>query len=511
MSQSLLDGAASAVRGTRWRAVLGGLLLAASALPLTAAVATSAAAAAPPVAVSPTTGLDRAGQTVEVTLSGVPEGKGVYVQWCPTHPQGARWPSGTCASSPQLWLSSSASAQTMGATPLTGEPLDFAVTPTISGSGGTTDCLAGGCSVFVRLDHYSPGDTSLDTYVPVTFEAASPSPTTTEPSPTTTEPSPTTTEPSPTTTEPTPAAFAVQAAPTTGLDPAGDEVSVTVTGLPDDVGVYVRLCALPASGRPGADACDGQGIWVRETYPYGPFPTDGSVVKPSAGAVTLPVAASFGSVDCTTLACGVHVRRDHLGASDTSYDRAIPLTFVSATPTTTSPSPTTTSPSPTTTTPSPEISLDAGSVEPGGTLEVTASGFDAGERVVATMFSDPVELGEADADASGTVQLSLEVPADASAGEHTLQLVGQSSGVVAETTFTVAEAETTTTTEPPTTDDPTDEGTSGEDGTTGAGSNDGSLARTGSSAQTMAALGLGLAIAGIVMLAGTRRRGEHLA
>jgi hypothetical protein len=239
----------------------------------------------------------------------------------------------------------------------------------------------------------------------------------------------------------------VQAAPTTGLDPAGDEVLVTVTGLPDDVGVYVRLCALPASGRPGADACDGQGIWVRETYPYGPFPTDGSVVKPSAGAVTLPVAASFGSVDCTTLACGVHVRRDHLGASDTSYDRAIPLTFASATSTTTtsaSPSPTTTttSPSPTSTT-TPEVSLDAGSVEPGGTLEVTASGFDAGERVVATMFSEPVELGEGDADASGTVRLSLEVPADAAAGEHTLQLVGQSSGVVAETTFTVAEAETT--------------------------------------------------------------------
>ena len=509
MSQSLPDDATAAVRGPRWRAVLGGLLLAASALPFTAAIATTAAAAPSPVAVSPTTGLDRAGETLTVTLSGVPEGKGVYVQWCPTNPQGARWPSGTCASSPQLWLSSSASAQTMGATPLTGDPLDFAVTPTIAGSSGTTDCLAGGCSVFVRLDHYSPGDTSLDTYVPVTFAASDPSPTPTEPS-----------EPSPTATEPVTAGFEVQATPTTGLDPAGDEVSVTVTGLPDDVGVYVRLCALPESGRPGAEACDGQGRWVRETYPYGPYPTDGSVVKPSAGAVTLPVAASFGSVDCTTVACGVHVRRDHLGASDTSYDRTIPLTFTAATttsptPTTsTSPSPTTsTSPSPTpttTTSPSPEVSLGAGSVEPGGVLEVTASGFDADERVVATMHSDPVELGEANADSSGTVQLSLEVPADAPAGKHTLELVGQSSGVVAETTFTVVDSTTSPTSG--TTDDPTEGGTAGEDGgTTGTGSNDGSLARTGSSAQTMAALGLGLALAGIVMLAGTRRRGEHLA
>jgi hypothetical protein len=248
-------------------------------------------------------------------------------------------------------------------------------------------------------------------------------------------------------------AFDVDVTPTTGLDPAGDEVSVTVAGLPDDTGIYVRLCALAGSARPGAADCDGQGRWVRETYPYGPYPTDGSVVKPSAGAVTLPVAASFGAVDCSVVACGIHVRRDHLAAADTSYDLAIPLTFAAESP---SPSPSTSAtptPAPTPTTipsatptptptPDPTLSLGSTRVVAGGSLTVDASGFAAGEDVVAMLYSEPTELGTAAADGDGTLSASFTVPSTTPAGTHTLELTGAESGATVSTTVTVTAAST---------------------------------------------------------------------
>jgi hypothetical protein len=49
----------------------------------------------------------------------------------------------------------------------------------------------------------------------------------------------------------------------------------------------------------------------------------------------IPVVAQFTSggktIDCTQVACGIHVRRDHLGGSaDFTLDRFIPLTFGAA-------------------------------------------------------------------------------------------------------------------------------------------------------------------------------------
>jgi hypothetical protein len=49
----------------------------------------------------------------------------------------------------------------------------------------------------------------------------------------------------------------------------------------------------------------------------------------------VPVVAQFTSggktIDCTQVACGIHVRRDHLGGStDFTLDRFIPLTFGAA-------------------------------------------------------------------------------------------------------------------------------------------------------------------------------------
>lgn len=453
------------------------------------------------VDVSPRSGLDRAGQSVEVTVSGVPDGKGVYLQWCPDNPAGTRWPSGTCASSPQVWASSNPAAIAQGATPLSAQPFRLALTPTITGAGGTTDCRTAACAVFLRLDHFSPGDTSLDRFVSVSFAA--------EQTPT---PTPT---PSPTaTTTPETPAYAVTAAPTTGLDHDGDTVAVTVTGLADDQGVYVRLCALGSGGRPAADACDGQGRWVRETYPYGPYPTDGSVVKPSAGPVSLEVRARFGSVDCTAVACGVHVRRDHLAPSDTSLDRAIPLTFAA---TSASPSPTTGSPSPSgsptgsstpTSTPSPtsptptsgdvRVTLDRATVAVGGTLGLEASGFDADERVLVELHSDPVELAVVTADGEGAVSTTVELPSSVAAGEHTVVLTGQSSGRTAEAAVVVVAASSSPSSTTTTTADDAD----ADNGS----ASDGDLASTGGSPLPSAALATLLVAAGIALLVLARRR-----
>jgi hypothetical protein len=464
-------------------ALAGAVLLGVGLLP--AALAGAASAASPAtVTVSPSSGLDRSGQTVSVSLSGVPAGAGVYLQWCPDNPAGTRWPAGTCASAPQVWLSSNPAALAQGASALTADPVDLAVTPTITTAAGTTDCRSSACAVFLRLDHFSPGDTSLDTFVPVSFVAE------------------TTGSPSPSATTSTPApevpAYAVSATPTTGLDADADTVAVTITGLAADAGVYVRLCALGTGGRPAADACDGQGRWVRETYPYGPYPTDGSVVKPSAGPVTLDVRARFGSIDCTAVACGVHVRRDHLAPSDTALDRAIPLTFATASPAPTtsgSPEP---SPSPSTSTPTRDARVDLGSATaaPGGSLTLTGTGFAAGERVLVELHSDPVELGTATATAAGEVDTTVTVPASTPAGEHTVVLTGQSSGRVAEAALVVVAA-TPSPSSTPTTDADADADADA----------DGTLATTGGSPLAAATLATLLLAAGAaLLLASTRRR-----
>jgi hypothetical protein len=269
----------------------------------------------------------------------------------------------------------------------------------------------------------------------------------------------------------------------------------------------VRLCALGSGGRPAADACDGQGRWVRETYPYGPYPTDGSVVKPSAGPVELAVRARFGSVDCSAVACGVHVRRDHLAPSDTSLDRAIPLTFAAAS---SSPSPTTSgSPSPTssptpsgTATPSPtatdaRVTLERATVAGGGSLGLEASGFDAEERVLVELHSDPVELAVVTADGEGAVSTTVVVPGTVPAGEHTVVLTGQSSGRTAQAALVVVAA--------------TPSGTTGTDDGSGTDDDsDGSLASTGGSPLRPALLAAVLLAAGTALLVvATRRPRRH--
>jgi hypothetical protein len=87
------------------------------------------------------------------------------------------------------------------------------------------------------------------------------------------------------------------------------------------------------------------------------------------------------------------------------------------------------------------VVIDDTTLAVGERLVVTAAGFAPGERVTATVHSDPVEIGAKDADASGRVRFEWTVPAGMSAGVHTVVLAGANSGSV-EARFAVAAAKT---------------------------------------------------------------------
>lgn len=125
--------------------------------------------------------------------------------------------------------------------------------------------------------------------------------------------------------------FKVTADKSQNLNIAGETVNLTVEGLPTGQGVYLRLCAgtLAEVAKARPTNCVGLNAtaWVT---------TDPNALRQGAkllaGPVALALPTSFVSgetkVDCTQVACGIHVRRDHLGgATDFSLDRFIPVSF----------------------------------------------------------------------------------------------------------------------------------------------------------------------------------------
>ena len=75
-------------------------------------------------------------------------------------------------------------------------------------------------------------------------------------------------------------------------------------------------------------------------------------------------------------------------------------------------------------------SVSSSRVAPGGTVSVTARGFDPGETVQVWLYSTPTFVGRAVADADGVVTTRVTLPADLAPGTHSLVLVGESSGRV---------------------------------------------------------------------------------
>ena len=124
--------------------------------------------------------------------------------------------------------------------------------------------------------------------------------------------------------------FTVTADKTANLKAAGDTVALTLSNLPTGQGVYLRLCAGAAAdvakARPTECVGMDKTVWVSS---LASALRQGAVelTTPMPLAVVAQFAAGGKNIDCSVVACGIHVRRDHFGGTDLSLDRFIPVTF----------------------------------------------------------------------------------------------------------------------------------------------------------------------------------------
>jgi hypothetical protein len=148
------------------------------------------------------------------------------------------------------------------------------------------------------------------------------------------------------------------------------------------------------------------------------------------------------------------------------------------------------------------------------TLRGSACGFQPFEPVDAFAHSTPVYLGSTTAHADGTATVKFSVPVCLAAGNHTLELVGETSGNVASAPFSVSVAHACAAAA----------GGGGQGGATGAtgagggqggisasgggttGSNSGSLAFTGADILAMVLAALVLLVVGSIAVVAVRRR-----
>jgi len=91
-------------------------------------------------------------------------------------------------------------------------------------------------------------------------------------------------------------------------------------------------------------------------------------------------------------------------------------------------------------TPQPTIELSPSTVQAGKSISVTGRGYQPGETVTFTLFSDPIALGSATADASGSFTYTATIPVTVAPGTHTLRVAGVLSGGLAERVLRVTAA-----------------------------------------------------------------------
>jgi hypothetical protein len=132
------------------------------------------------------------------------------------------------------------------------------------------------------------------------------------------------------------------------------------------------------------------------------------------------------------------------------------------------------------------VALNDNRVRPGEEVRFRATGYDAGERVRGTVFSEPIRVGTWTANRNGVVTGRFTVPRRLSPGRHTFQLRGLESNVIKTARFTVV----------------TRNGGNGN----GGGDNDSSLAFTGSDLALTAGAGAVLLAGGGALVLAARRR-----
>lgn len=153
------------------------------ALVSTGAISSPASAASPlTVTVSKTANLAYSGESVNISIAGIPSGQGVYVFQCATDAVTPRpWaragdPANKCGPiADGLWLSSPAvNTPASGVVTTEASALNPMTLKRLLVVDGTTyDCATTACSVFVMRDRRNGGtaDTTLDSVIPISFFA----------------------------------------------------------------------------------------------------------------------------------------------------------------------------------------------------------------------------------------------------------------------------------------------------------------------------------------------------
>ncbi len=154
--------------------------------------------------------------------------------------------------------------------------------------------------------------------------------------------------------------------------------------------------------------------------------------------------------------------------------------------------------------------ISSTTAEPGDQLTISANGFNPGEAVDVTLFSDPVLLGAPSADAAGRITFGFKVPPDTTPGEHHVELRGQQSGKSVSISLQVTPSSTTTTTTTttlpgtPTSTPPAPVPTTvAQAGGSGSGSE--VLPTTGAESQHHAEIAVALIVLGAMLVAVARR------
>lgn len=235
--------------------------------------------------------------------------------------------------------------------------------------------------------------------------------------------------------------------PTTGLPAANATITVQGKGFDTGQGLYVAVC-LDRSGAPAdLTSCVGGSIPdSNSTTAWGHITKNGKGtggVKAAWGPdgsfsvrLALP-SVTEGDVNCVTSRCSLYTASDD--NSIRTEDNAVALTFASAPPSTSAPT------APGTAIPQ---NISAPTIVAGGTQNVIFSGFEAGEQVNLTLFSDPITLSPVTADQTGVATVAFIVPADFVAGTHRLEAIGAQSGTVGVASFQVTAPPVPTTPSP---------------------------------------------------------------
>lgn len=201
---------------------------------------------------------------------------------------------------------------------------------------------------------------------------------------------------------------------------SGKKLDVTVTGF--DPAKEVTLVLRPGEVALGKVTTDAKGsATVSVTIPEGT----------TAGDFT--VAATQGTKTATV---AVKVTAPVVIPPTTAPPTTVPPTVEPTAEPTTDP---TTAPPTDAPTTEPAGELDKDSVAVGGEVTISGEGFKPGTTATFTLHSEPVVLGTAVVAADGTVELTATVPADTTAGAHSIIITGTSaSGEDAEVSLSLA-------------------------------------------------------------------------